>query len=695
MRRIELGTVRLVAAKELLESIRDRRTLFVALVLPVLLYPLVTLGIGSIVSLQKRRLAESDQPIALTGAGAQEVRALVLDPPHPPGAATPPERPALAVVASADPAADLGARRIALWIEADGGFAENLRAQGTGVVRARYDGSDDRSLEAWTKWRAAFHAASRRVLAERLARQGLPPSWTEPIVCEEVNVAPPERTSAWAFGKLLPLLLVLMTLTSSFYPAVDAVAGEKERGTMETLLVAPCGRAELVLGKFVAVLAVTLASAVLNLASLALTAGPALSAVGGSRLPPLEITWGVVGGILLLLLPLAALFSAVSVSVSTLARSIKEAQHYLTPIVVLVMPLAMVVVLPNLTLTPTLAAVPVANAVLFFRDLMVGRTEWSTTAIVFTSTFGFAALAIWASVALFLKEETLFRGPEGSGGRLFARPAPRERPTAGAAVFLFAASLAILWYSQARLPEDIVMNVLVTQLAVVVGPCIALALWLRVRPVETFRAGLPREAAAALLLAVPVGITLPVVNLAARHALFGPSVSEGPFKALEIRFEALVREESATTLVLLVAVLPALCEELVYRGFILSGLRGRGGGAATARAVVLSAVLFALFHVFPEKWVTTFPVGLVLAYVCVRTGSLWPGVVIHGLNNASAVLAAKYGAGTALESLYAPEDPRNGTAVAVTTAVLAAALASMHWVTRRAPLPATTERDAP
>ena len=88
-----------------------------------------------------------------------------------------------------------------------------------------------------------------------------PESGQNDVHCWNESGVSPERTSAYVFGRILAMLLVLMTLTSSFYPEVDAVAGEKERGTMETLLVAPCGRTELVLGKFGAVLAVTLALA--------------------------------------------------------------------------------------------------------------------------------------------------------------------------------------------------------------------------------------------------------------------------------------------------------------------------------------------------------------------------------------------------------------------------------------------------
>jgi membrane protease YdiL (CAAX protease family) len=350
------------------------------------------------------------------------------------------------------------------------------------------------------------------------------------------------------------------------------------------------------------------------------------------------------------------------------------------------MPLAMVVVLPNLPLTKTLAAVPVTNAVLFFRDLMLGRTEWATTVIVMVSTFAFAALAIWTSVMLFLREETLFRGPEGSAATV-RRPTPRPVPSAASAVFLFCASLATLWYAQGLMPKDIATSVLVQQVAIVLGPCLLFAWWLRLDVGRTFRLARPRPAAwTAAAIAVPLGLALPIVGLAVQRLAMGEMAPDAAFRQLEAAMEGLLEQSSGVRLVALLAVLPALCEELVFRGFVLSGL---AGAAATRRsrvtAVALSAVFFALFHVYPEKWANTFVVGAVLAWVALRTGSLLPGLVTHAVHNATAVLASKYGKGTGIEQLYDAKHPAQSTWVAMAVAVTVVCLAAIHMASRRGP----------
>jgi sodium transport system permease protein len=628
---VDLRTVRLVAAKELRESLRDRRTLFVALLLPVLLYPLMMLAVGPLVSRQKQKLMGEAQSVVVTGGMPRfgEVMSQVTKSDGKPVF----DPDTLTFTHSDEPQADLEAGRIALWVEIDGTAADLLGDRPTRITVHR-DGTSDESLAAERKFNEVLKSWSEIVLNQREDALDLPHDWHRPIETTVADVASPERRAAFLFGKMLAFVLVVLTLSSSFYPAVDAVAGEKERGTMETLLVAPCGRAELVLGKFVAVLAVTLAAATLNLASMGLTLGPLMGELAPEVGTGLVVTPPVLVGILALLVPLSALFSAVSLALSTLARSVKEAQHYLTPLFVVVMPLAMVVVLPDVPLTAQLAPLPVTNAVLFFRDLLLGKTEAGTTVLVMLSTFAYAALALWGCVALFLREETLFRGPEG-GTALVSRPAPRERPGAAAAFVLFMGCMALIWYGHEALPQSVVKNVLASQLLVILLPCVALAFWIRARAATTFR--FAAASPVALIAAVLIGLAMPVLNTALIDAAGLPAPSEELVR-IGREMTSFV-QESPFLAALLFGVLPAVCEELFFRGFILSGFTGafRGAGAA-ARAVVLTSVLFAVFHIFPEKWLPTFLVGLLLGFLCARTGSIWPGMVAHAINNSSAVL---------------------------------------------------------
>src|SRR6185295_4990689 len=136
----------------------------------------------------------------------------------------------------------------------------------------------------------------------------------------------------FSLAALIPLILVLMTVTGAVYPAIDLTAGERERGTLETLIAAPVPRLGLLLAKYVAVLTVAILTALVNLTAMTITAhstGLAASLFGGG------MTFDVVIKVLLLLVLFAAFFSAILLAITSYARSFKEAQAYIIPLMLL------------------------------------------------------------------------------------------------------------------------------------------------------------------------------------------------------------------------------------------------------------------------------------------------------------------------------------------------------------------------
>jgi sodium transport system permease protein len=199
------------------------------------------------------------------------------------------------------------------------------------------------------------------------------------------------------------------------YPAMDLTAGEKERGTIETLLCSPVSRTHLVLGKFLMVLTASLATAALSILSmsasfgvgktllLALTDGEADAAM------QVAITGKAIASIFIVVLPVAVFFSAVLLALSLFAKSYKEAQSYISPLmIVMVMP-AVAALLPGVELSPALALVPVLNTSLVSKEIIAGTYDWASIAVIFLSSSAYAALALAIAVKLFQREDVLFR----------------------------------------------------------------------------------------------------------------------------------------------------------------------------------------------------------------------------------------------------------------------------------------------
>ena len=241
-------------------------------------------------------------------------------------------------------------------------------------------------------------AANEDYLAFRLngpkVIQRIPPV---KITATVLTAGQDKRSSALA--ALLPLVLVLMTMTGAVYPSIDLTAGERERGTMEILMAAPIPRLSLLLAKYFAVVTVALLTALMNLGVMTAT----LFALGlGKHL--FTSTWAftlVLVEVLGLLVLFAAFFAAVLLTITSVARSFKEAQAYLIPLMILALAPAVVSLLPGLNLQGVYFYVPLLNIVLLSRDLLDGRSELLPTLLVVSVTALYALIALALAARIF------------------------------------------------------------------------------------------------------------------------------------------------------------------------------------------------------------------------------------------------------------------------------------------------------
>ena len=251
-------------------------------------------------------------------------------------------------------------------------FGPLPEGQATQNATVLYDAADERSQRARSVLAEAIRNWDDTLLARRLAERGLPTEFAEPLAVADSSVARAEELGGYTLGRFLPLLLIIMTLLGTFYPAIDMAAGEKERGTLETLLTAPVPPRQIVVGKFLAVALIGVVAAALNLASMLLTFQTGLFQLGGSLDIEFALPWPSVLIIFATLIPLAVLFASLFLGIALRSRSFKEAQTALTPVYLLVMLPALLPVFPGIGFTVALAAVPVAGLGLFFRELMTG-----------------------------------------------------------------------------------------------------------------------------------------------------------------------------------------------------------------------------------------------------------------------------------------------------------------------------------
>lgn len=410
---MKLRNIFAVYRKELKDSLRDRRTLISTIVLPTVLIPLLMFGAGG---LTKK---------VITQAQAEVPTIAVLGGEDSPGVLAQLQAdPKLKVVpAGADWKQRVIDKQLRAVVQLPAGFEAGLHAGAAeAVVVYHYEG-EMKSGFGRDQVERFFRELREKNVAAQLAARALPPTLARPFETKRQNVAPPEKVGGATFGGLVPYLIIVLCFTGAMYPAIDLTAGEKERGTMETLLCSPAARSEIVLGKFLMVLTGSVAAMIFMLLSLGITAAAAgaffvgggekmahaaLQAKSAGNAMPTIDPWGLVG-VLAMVLPVSVLFSAVVFTVALFAKTSKEAQSYIAPLVFVVILPAVIGLLPGIELNARLALVPLLNLSLVCKEMLSGVWHWHYIALIFGSSCLYAAAALAVAVKMFNRESVMFR----------------------------------------------------------------------------------------------------------------------------------------------------------------------------------------------------------------------------------------------------------------------------------------------
>lgn len=233
----------------------------------------------------------------------------------------------------------------------------------------------------------------------------------KPVDLQKVDTAAKRENIGEKFGALIAYILVPLCLLGASYPAIDMGAGEKERGTLETLLICPISRTSIVLGKFLTVLTTGLAGALITVASFgiwgAVIGSFAGMAVVQEAMSAISITELVL--IFSLLLPISAVFAALLLAISIYARTFKEAQNYISPLTILMFMPLVAAMMPGVELNAKTALIPIMNVALAIKELIKGTADYMMLALIFGSTIVLASVAIGFCVHWFQQEKVLFR----------------------------------------------------------------------------------------------------------------------------------------------------------------------------------------------------------------------------------------------------------------------------------------------
>ncbi len=491
------------------------------------------------------------------------------------------------------------------------------------------------------------------------------------LIGETVAQEPP---SAFPLASLVPLILVLMTITGAVYPAIDLTAGERERGTLETLMAAPLPRVGILVAKFIAVLTVAIFTALLNLIGMFVTIWVfQLDQQFGGGI----FDFRVMVQIFLLLILFGAFFSALLLAVTSFAKSFKEAQVYLIPIIILSLGPGLMAMAPGISLDGVNAVVPMVNILLLARDVINNEVILVPSFVAVISTLVYTYLAICLAARIFGSDSILYSG-DGSLVEMFQRPTRANVVVPLAAtlfclVMLFPLNFLSIGFL-GRLPAETTADLSFRYGMMGVFTCLAFMVLpaLVARHQNTsFRGGfgLKRPRIVFLLAAVLLGLSLwPLVMTmtegwhAAYGILFGSEKQEQwHAKLIETTSEQVARIRMVSPFVILFAfsVIPALCEEWFFRGMLLRSLLKWN---SVWKSILISALVFGSFHVLSnsvialDRLLPSTLIGVMLGYLAFKSDSIWPGVILHSLNNGIVVFLAYYQPALSSYSWFPGED---------------------------------------
>lgn len=619
--------IKLLYTKEILEILRDKKTLFMMLVVPLLLYPILLLGITFVMNMVMSGQIEKIYSVAYLNVDDTVIAQIqdIYD-----------SREwdySMRIVDAKDPQKDLEEKVIDAFIsqeEKDGRVKLNVHYFSSVTASSTISRQINEMLDVLREQKRNQILEQSGLFIEEIEN---------PIYVEKIDNTTAEESMGMNISGILPFMIIVSVIMGAFYPAIDVTSGEKERGTLETLLTMPVTSFEMISAKFLAVTTITVITVFLSMISVAGSFGVMMNVFLSEM--DMNISFFHVGLIpaicifLLVVIVFCLFTAAVCMCTCLFAKSFKEANNYATPIMLIFMFASYTSMIPDFNLNSQTAMLPIINVVLMMKQILMQQTDYALYGIVFCTNVGYSLIMIWVLSKMFRSEEILFS--DGFRNfRLFEKRGNIEKntmPGIGDCIFLLCITLLLFIYAGSFAVVKLGFGgVVIEQLIILIMPI--LYLWY-----------LKNDGKELLLLRIP----------SIKHSVGGLFLWLGGYLLillLSIGLSTLFPESSASTeqafqllmdkpliiSILVIALMPAIGEELLFRGFVLGTIRK---SYSVVMAIVVSSLVFGAFHMSLVKLLPTAILGAIFGYIGYKSGSIYIGMGLHFLNNLLSVLLMK------------------------------------------------------
>jgi sodium transport system permease protein len=389
----------IVGQKEILDTVRDSRTLLLAFVLPLVMYPCIFITVGQVMRTNQAKEEQAELRVAIAGAE------------HAPGlpAILAAARQVTLVRVELGPAA-VRQQLVEVVVAVPPGHEAAVLAGVPSTIDLYYDQTDALSRRARERVEEALVRYREHLLRQKLSGLGGDSGLVDAPRVESRNVASAQQMGAYVLGTLVPYLLVILIASAASHTAIDTTAGEKERSTLETILVSAATRQELLIGKFLATFATAAFAGIMGLLGLTLTLSlPASAQAFASTEGQIVLPMWSIGVLLLMILPVAALLSAILLVFGCFARSAREGQTFASYFIMLVAVIAVLSVTSEVQPTREVFLIPILGTTQVQRLILSGSAVPGDVFLAIASTIFVAALGVWVALRLFANERVMFR----------------------------------------------------------------------------------------------------------------------------------------------------------------------------------------------------------------------------------------------------------------------------------------------
>jgi sodium transport system permease protein len=384
--------------KELKDTLRDRRTLMMMLVIPILIFPIIMNIFASVSKSFQEEAANKKIKIGIVGTENNFLQLELNAIPKSLG-----DKEIILYKDTLSLISDLKKDSLQLGAYVSSEFNQLMDSMHPAPLTFFFNATDMGMKERAEAYMAVIDAKAK---SKRFVKLGIDEARTQPIITEYHNIASDKEMIGKLAGGILPYIFIAFGFIGCMYPAIDLFTGEKERGTIETLLTTPVARWQILFGKMGVVVLSGLTAATCALLGLFLSI-EFLDSDGNAEI--LKIVHGILSPTFIILLyslliPLTVFFAGVMIPIAVNAKSFKEAQSIITPLnIVMVLP-AMVGFFPGIELNFVTACIPVVNIVLATKELIAGSLDMGLVAISFSVMMSLAVLSVVFSYKRFDKE---------------------------------------------------------------------------------------------------------------------------------------------------------------------------------------------------------------------------------------------------------------------------------------------------